>query len=239
MKAQILLPLIAILAPLASAVPTAEPEPALAPIPFNFTASLLAALPDFGRDDEETPANIADDELAEDELTLGPSSSDLAADSDRDDDLLKRAPAPVPSLTWEHKYNFKRRLRQIARGDSTITFWKDGRVRFRTQFRALRVFSYNYSVGCVLRDARGNVFTLVRKGRICGILTTCASSHAVDDTVQKPLVARNWQNIKKGNKLAHCKATLKWDAPTWIRKVIDGWRRSGLFIGAIVSIFPW
>ena len=76
----------------------------------------------------------------------------------------------LPSkLTWNNKYSFKKRFIGIlAKGESAIVMYKNGNVRFFTKFWAIKLLNYKYSVACALSDRDGRVYTLERKGRVCG-----------------------------------------------------------------------
>ncbi len=219
------------LAPLIAALPAADVGPGLVPVRPNFTAALLEAVPDLTSDDEETPANIARDELIE----AGASSSSAVAD------IEKRA-AAVPSLTWDDlEFSFiRRRLfrkRKVAEGNARITFWRNGNVRFRTHFKALRVLNYNYAVTCAVRDAAGNAYTLSRKGKICGALGSCGTAHDVDETKHSAQVQRNWQSIKSGNKKIECQARLKWDFTGLFDSVMRLIEKAGKITGIVIKVF--
>jgi hypothetical protein len=234
MKLQSLLALLPLVAPLICALPTAEPQPLdfnldlALPITksANFSAILLAALPDLSPDDDDTPSNLADDELAEESAALAPSASDLT----------KRASAN-PSITWTPDFTFKRRRRTIARGDATITFWKNGDVRFRSHFKALRVFTYNYSLTCAIRDKAGHAYTLQRKGKICGIFRSCSSVHSVDTKINNHKVEANWNSIKAGNRVMHCSAQLRWDIVGAFEMAIRKIKEYGAIVGQVIKLF--
>ena len=229
MKFQYILPFLPVLAPLVAALPAAAPQPepldfSLTPLPLNFTA-ILAALPDFTPDDEENPANQADDELAEEETSLAPAINELERRGNN------------PSITWDADFKFKRRRRTIARGDTTITFWKNGDVRFRSHFKALRLLTYNYQLSCGLRDKAGRAYTLQRKGKICGILRSCSSTHTVDEKKNVEKVKQNWESIRAGDRIMYCRAQLKWDAAGALKEIMKILEKVGPIARDIIKMW--
>lgn len=226
MKVQVLFSLLPLLSGLSMAFPTAESNPipaalpqdadieATGPPPSNLTVT-PPAVP--GGDAEE--ADAAEDEGAIEDAESEPSM-----------DVAKRA---GQSMTWNQNFKFKH-----VKADATETFHRNGNVRFRSYFRNGGWPTYKYALTCGVRDKDGNVYTLTRKGRICGKARFwCSKKDSKDVTKYNAAVKNHWASIVAGPRKMHCRAQLKWDLGGLINGIIDILKKYGPIIKSVIAIF--
>jgi hypothetical protein len=138
-------------------------------------------------------------------------------------------------LEWKKGYSWGPGV--AATGDSTIVMKSDGSIRFRTHFRATGAPDYKYSIACALRDEKGRLYKVQRKGEVFGTLSGRRNKeHTVDSTTKHGDVQKNWGHIVKGNRKMHCDAKVNVDERRLMDEVAGLVKQYGPTSGEVITI---